>query len=450
MTDAADGGRDRPLTFVIAVQGTRGDIEPCTALAVELLRRGHRVRMAVPPNLIRFVETAGVRDVVAYGPDSAGRALSWDPKSLARWTARRAGRPDAAAAELAWWRVNNPVRVLSQLRGYLTDGWAEMSRQLEALVGDADLILTGMTYQEVAANVAEHHRIPFAALHFCPVRPSTQTLPVPIPKPVAGPLLATSEWFYWRIFKPADDAQRATLGLPRSTTRAQHRIESHGALEIQAYDRLFYPGLEAEWGYRRPFVGSITLQRPAADDPAVLAWLDAGTPPIYFGLGSMPIEDPAEALTMVTDVCGLLGERALVCSGDLDPAAGNDRVLIVPAVNHSKVFPRCRAIVHHGGSGTTAAAARAGVPAVILWVGADQPAWANKIEALGIGAGGRFGATDAASLLGLLRRVLHPDCASRAAEVAAQLTDPSVSVATAASLLEDAARHADLGGRPTN
>ena len=56
------------MKFVLAAHGTRGDIEPCATVGVELQRRGHVVRMAVPPNLVDFVESAGPA-AVAYGPD---------------------------------------------------------------------------------------------------------------------------------------------------------------------------------------------------------------------------------------------------------------------------------------------------------------------------------------------------------------------------------------------
>jgi UDP:flavonoid glycosyltransferase YjiC (YdhE family) len=54
------------MRFVLASYGSRGDIEPCVALGHELLRRGHEVRMAVPPNLVGFAEAAGLK-AVAYG-----------------------------------------------------------------------------------------------------------------------------------------------------------------------------------------------------------------------------------------------------------------------------------------------------------------------------------------------------------------------------------------------
>ena len=57
------------MKFVLAAHGTRGDVEPCAAVGVELQRRGHEVRVAVPPDLVGFVELAGL-SATFYGPDS--------------------------------------------------------------------------------------------------------------------------------------------------------------------------------------------------------------------------------------------------------------------------------------------------------------------------------------------------------------------------------------------
>ena len=57
------------MKFVMASWGSRGDVEPCAAVGCELLRRGHEVRMAVPPDLVGFAKAAGPA-AVAYGPDA--------------------------------------------------------------------------------------------------------------------------------------------------------------------------------------------------------------------------------------------------------------------------------------------------------------------------------------------------------------------------------------------
>lgn len=409
------------LRFVIAVHGTRGDVEPCAAVASELLRRGHHVRLAVPPNLVGFVESAGLECAAEYGVDSQ--------KQL------------EADVFRDWWKVQNPMTVLRRSREYVTDGWAEMSQTLATLAEDADLILTGTTYQEVAANVAEARGIPLAALHYFPCRMNSQVLPVRLPGPVLRVGWAAAEWGHWRVLKVAEDAQRHALCLPPATVRAIRRIVDGGALEIQAYDELFFPGLTEEWQGTRPLVGSMSLELSTDGDDELAAWMAAGTPPIYFGLGSMPVESPSSAIAMITSVCAELGERALISASvwDVDQSVGDDRVKLVGAVNHSKVFPACRVVVHHGGAGTVAASVRAGVPTVVLWVSADQPVWASQINRMNVGVAHRFSSMTARSLTKTLRTVLTPGYRDRARDAASRMTPPSRSVATTADLLEAAA-----------
>ncbi|CAN5594697.1 glycosyltransferase [soil metagenome] len=378
--------------------------------------------MAVPPNLVTFVEELGLSPAVSYGVDSQ--------KQL------------EADAFRKFWTLRNPVTVLRESREYATEGWAEMSAAATAMAAGADLLLTGTTYQEVAANVAAHHRIPLAALHYFPHRANRTVVPVPLPAKVVESGFAIGEWVHWRVMKKAEDAQRRALALPKAKVRAIRRQLDSGALEIQAYDRLLFPGLAEEWAGVRPFTGALTLQRETEADDDVQAWVTTGTPPIYFGFGSMPVESPADAVAMITEVCAELGERALISSGawQLDDAPTADHVRVVGAVNHSAVFPLCRAVVHHGGAGTTAAGMRAGVPTLVLWVGADQPFFANQIKKLKIGAAQKFSDTTRDNLLTALLTTLAGDVAARAAELATRLTSVAESVRTTADLLENAAR----------
>ena len=215
-----------------------------------------------------------------------------------------------------FWKIQNPIAALREGSNYITQGWAEMSTTLTSLAEDADLILTGTTYQEVAANVAEYQRIPLAALHYFPHRANSRVLPIPLPLPLIRAGWAVGEWAYWRLLKEADDAQRRELGLPKSSVRSMRRIVEAGALEIQAYDELFFPGLAKQWGGTRPFVGALTLELTTQTDDQVASWVAAGEPPIYFGFGSMPVDSPAEAVAMIESVCAELGQRALICTGD--------------------------------------------------------------------------------------------------------------------------------------
>ena len=410
------------MRFAIAAHGTRGDIEPCTALALECVRRGHDVRMAVPPNLVSFVEATGLGPVASYGVDSQ--------QQLEAEIFRKS------------WKLQNPLTALRQLKDYTTEGWQDMSRTLVEVADGADLILTATTYEEVAANVAEHLGLPLAALHYFPFRANTQILPVPLPGRLVRSVWPAAEWLHWRLIKDAEDVQRRDLGLPKSSGRAIGRILDAGALEIQAYDPQFFPGLAEAWRGVRPVIGGLTLQLDTDADHDVSAWIAAGPPPIYFGFGSMPVQSPSAAVAMIADACSALGERALICSGvwDVDGADVPEHVKIVRTVNHSAVFPRCRALVHHGGAGTTAAGLRSGIPTFVLWVGAEQPLWAAQVKRLEVGTAQHFSEMTPKSLRVGLRTVLEPRYLARAREVAERMTAPEVAVATAADLLEAAVR----------
>src|SRR6185312_3607987 len=128
-------------------------------------------------------------------------------------------------------------------------------------------------------------------------------------------------------------------------------IAERGSLEIQAYDEVCFPGLAAEWAKwdgRRPFVGTLTLELPTDADDEIASWIAAGTPPIFFGFGSMPVESPADTVAMISAACAQLGERALVCSAESDfshvPHLAH--VKVMDAGNYAAIFPACRAVVH--------------------------------------------------------------------------------------------------------
>ncbi|OBF44551.1 hypothetical protein A5787_13470 [Mycobacterium sp. 852002-50816_SCH5313054-b] len=118
---------------------------------------------------------------------------------------------------------------------------------------------------------------------------------------------------------------------------------------------------------------------------------------------------------------------------------------LVGHVNYSTIFPTCRAAVHHGGAGTTAASLRAGLPTLILWDVADQFIWATQVKQLKVGSAKKLSRITRKSLVRQLRKVLAPDYVAGAREIAPKMTKPAVGVATAADLLEKAARREGIG-----
>lgn len=388
------------MKCVVVSYGSRGDIEPCAVVARELLRRGHDVRVAVPPNMLDLVESQGL-EAVAYGPDSHEQ-LNALPQFMAQ--------------------MANPYEALPDIVLRVGEIWSDKCAVLASLTEGADVLLTGMNEQRLAANIAEYQRIPLVALHFFPAR------------------LQPSGLLHAQITELAEDPQRRALGLPESTG------PTPPSLEIQAYDDRCLPAPATQWVE----LAAERLLRGAAD-AGVARGYRRGSPvvdrrrhtPIYFGLGSTPVSCPDETVGMAVAACAQLGERLLVCSGpnDFSHLEHFDHVKVVSAVNHAAVFPACRAIVHHGGAGTTAAALRAGVPMLILWLWLDQPVWAAAIEQLKVGVARCFSQTTERTLVADLRSLLAPQYLARAQEIAPQTIAPHESATRAADFVEHAAQH---------
>jgi UDP:flavonoid glycosyltransferase YjiC (YdhE family) len=417
------------MKCVLASYGSRGDVEPCVAVGRELLRRGHDVRMAVPPDLVGFAESAGLT-AVAYGPDTG----EWWGAHRDFWT--RLFRN--------FWKIQDLIRLWREIGESVIQYWEEITTTLRSLADGADLLVTFLNFEQPAANVAEYYDIPLATLHIAPVRANGQLLPS-LPSSLGRYALTVYEWVNWRGVKKFDDAQRRELGLPKATRSAPRRITECGSLEIQAYEEVCFPGLAAEWAKwngQRPFVGALTMELATDADEEIASWIATGTPPIFFGFGSTPVKSPADTLAMIGAACAQLGERALVCSGwsDFSHVPQFDHVKVVDTINYAAVFPACRAVVHHGGMGTTAAGLRAGVPMLILWTAPDQAIWAAGVKRLKVGSGRRFSTASRESLVADLRQIVDPEYVARAREVATQTTNPAESVANAADLLENFAR----------
>ena len=229
------------------------------------------------------------------------------------------------------------IRLWRESREFRNQCWREINTTLTALAEEADLLLTGRVFEDAAANVAEYYHIPLATLHYLPVRPDGRLLPSCRRR---QPLCYDDE----RLASLARDEEtrpRAAprTGLPTATGPSARRIADRGSLEIQAYDEITSPaggrmgGMDWE---------PKALCRPADDgvdegyDDEVASWIAAGTPPIFFGFGSMPFESPADTIDMIASRAEL-GARALVGPG----WSGSNRVphfehvKVVGAVNHA-------------------------------------------------------------------------------------------------------------------
>jgi vancomycin aglycone glucosyltransferase len=403
-TKLLSGGRMRVLLSTI---GSRGDVQPLVALALQLKALGQGVRLCVPPDFREWIESLGIH-VVPIGPElrSTGRAS-----------------PSAAPPTLEQRRQMVEASVATQFETIMS-----AARECDVVVGASAL-------QIAARSVAEKMGIPYVFAAYCPaVLPSPHHAP-----PVLG-MLGDAP-----TATPADFAALWTQDTERYNSLFGATLNFHRlALGLSAVgDVRGYIFTDRPWLAADPTLGPwpdhadetvlqtgawiLTDNRPLS--PELEAFLDAGEPPLYLGFGS--IRAPKDLGQLMIHSARALGRRAIVSRGwaDLKVADDHPDCLAIGEVNHQALFKRVAAVVHHGGAGTTAAAARAGSPQVIVPQMYDQHYWAQRVHHLGIGTAHTSSAPTTDSLTSALQGALQPDVATRAQSIASAVRGDGALVA---------------------
>jgi vancomycin aglycone glucosyltransferase len=400
----------RNACVVVDVWG-RGDVEPLVGLAVRLRALGAEVRVCAPPDCAERLAEVGV-PLVPVGPPVRPLMHGATPASVADVPRR--------AAELI----------------------AEQFDKLPAAAEGCDaLVATGLFPVAASAqSVAEKLGIRYVLAAYCPIfLPSPHRPPHPLPGRPLPPDVTDNRVLndldiqnYNALFGDALNTHRASIGLPPVDNVRDHVITDHPWL---AADPILGPWQESpDLDVVQTGAWILPDERPL---PAELeAFLDAGTPSVYVGFGSM--RAPKDIARVAIDAIRAQGRRALVARGwaDLAPIDDRDDCFAVGEVNQQQLFRRVAAVVHHGGAGTTTTAARAGAPQVVVPQMADQPYWAGRVADLGIGAAHDGPTPTTESLSAALGKALTPETCARATFVAGTIRTGGAAVA--AKLLLDA------------
>lgn len=349
------------MRVLIAPHGTRGNIQPLIALAIGLRAHGHRASFLVPDNFVAWVRSFGF-PAEANGIDVAAYLTS--PST------------DLSSPR---WQLNHFRTVI-------------IPRQFDAfsrLTADVDVIV-GAAVQLAAASAAEKFGVPYVNAAFCPcVVPSgswpppavrTQTLPSAINRLLWTASAATAALALRGMINDG----RSRLGLPRLLNPLS--TIAH-ATTIVAADPDLAP-MDEDVPDVVVATDAWVLHERAALATDVDRFLDAGPAPIFAGFGSMVAKRAPDLAGHIVAAARAVGRRLLLAGGwaRLDRHVLDDEdVLTVDDVPHELVFPRVALVIHHGGAGTTTAAARAGVPQLPLPHVLDQFYWAHRIERLGLG-----------------------------------------------------------------
>lgn len=400
--------------MLLSTWGSRGDVEPLLGFAVALKQLGAEVRLCAPPD---FADLAARVDVEMVPAGTSVRELVHGVRD---------SKPSTPA---------DAPRVAAEL----------VAAQFETVATAADgcdaVVATGLMPAGVR-TVAEVRDIPYVLAAF-----QARSFPAPHQKPLQRPGKpfppgVTDNRVLWDVdaervqalYGAPLNAHRATLGLPPVDNVRDHVFTGSPWLAAD-------PTLD-------PWPGSPDLdvvqtgawilpdERPLPPD--LEAFLDAGTPPVYVSFGS--VRAPQAGAAVAIEAIRAQGRRVVISRGwaELATTDDGDDCCVVGEVNHQALFGRVAAVVHHGGAGTTTTAARAGAPQVVVPQIADQPYWAGRVAALGIGVAHDGSTPTVESLVTALTTALSPETRARATAVAAMIRTDGAAVA--AKLLLDTVR----------
>jgi vancomycin aglycone glucosyltransferase len=388
---------------MLTTVGSRGDVQPILALAVRLQELGQEVRVCAPPDFDELIQAHGI-PFTPIGPRLA-------------WTAKNTGQPTP-----------------DQRRQMFSDSFAAQFGAVTEAAQGCDVIVHGGYLVVAAPTVAEQMGIPYVFAGYAPV-----ALPSSYHAPPLYPMLGekTPDGTVDNATLWARDAERwnTTWGPLLNSYRAKAGLDPVENVR----DHLFTS---------QPWLASDPTLAPWPGDSDVIqtgAWilpdnrplsaelaefLDAGDPPVYFGFGS--IRAPEDLARTMIQAARAVGRRAIMLRGwaDLSLLDNEPDCLSIGEVNQQALFTRVAATVHHGGAGTTTAAARAGAPQVVIPQHVDQPYFAQRVQNLGIGYAHAIGAPTAESLTEALSRALKPDVATQAKSIAAKVRTNGTDIAT--------------------
>ena len=354
------------MRITILALGSRGDIVPYSNLGKALHAAGHDVWFITSKNFEHHITSKGLR---AY-------ALPGDADVLLR----------SAGSKMT-----------ALLRGFrdVSKGIVQLNDELLPIFRKTDLILNQLPGGLYGFDLAEKFNIP---MFMVAVIPLIRTSELPM---IGWPRIfraipgynnisyRMAEQIAWQMLRTTINPWRLEeLDLP-PTPFAGYMAEVYegGVQFINGFSRHVVSRPD-DWSENVHITGYWFADDDGWQPPENLRrFIENGAPPLYIGFGSMPIARPDDAIKIIHQSLRYTRQRAILQMSHFKDDVLNlpDEIYPLQYTPHGWLFPRMTAVVHHGGSGTTAEGFRAGVPALTLPFLFDQFFWGARIESLGVG-----------------------------------------------------------------
>lgn len=354
------------MNICILTLGTRGDVQPYLAPAVQLKNLGHQVRLATAGSFKTLVESHGIE----FFPLSA---------DYLKLTESPEGKKALSSNVIAGYRMlkNTIMPMIEQVLQEAT----EAAQTADLLIFHPKAL--------AGPHLMEHLQVPGVLAATVPMFSPTSLFPVPAMLPPGLNLGASGNLMSYRLvdqstrmFQGVLENWRKSLGLSgRPDSWSPRRSGKHLLDVLYCVSPVVFPRPH-DWDSKSHLAGFWILEEPEYTPPAALeAFLNSTGPKVYVGFGSMTHDHPERLSAQVLQMARNMGVKVVMSTATSALQAEQDgHVFPVASVPHEWLFKRMDAVVHHGGLGTTAATLRAGVPSVICPVATDQPFWAHTLH----------------------------------------------------------------------
>ncbi|CEG67174.1 hypothetical protein RMATCC62417_03641 [Rhizopus microsporus] len=370
---------ERSLHFTCITIGTRGDVQPYIALCKGLMKDGHRCRIATHDEFKDWIEEHGIEF----------RTVGGDPGELMR-----------ICVENNFFSVNFVREGLRLFKDWIDE---LLSLAWEAVQG-TDVIIESPSAM-VGIHMAEALGVPYFRSFPMPMT-RTRSFPHPFATPnhPKGRLYndmtyVLFDYAVWRAIATRTNAFRKNkLKIPATS---YEKLEVWKIPYLYSFSPNIVPS-PLDWLDWIHCTGYWFLDNPQTGwkpEEKLKAFVESKDtrPLVYIGFGSIIVSDPKEITRIIVESVLLSNVRAIVSRGWSSRLQGvaheeddilkkhPDTIFSIQSVPHDWLFPQVRAVVHHGGAGTTAAGLRAGRPTIIKPFFADQFFWGERVEEMGIG-----------------------------------------------------------------
>jgi len=363
---AFQGKKTADLICFVATIGTTGDVLPLVTLAAVLKRRGYRIRF------LGNVQYRGVAEAQGIESDEWIDASAMSMTDLFK----------TPGGYRLLWRLPPTLQTLREFWRFNQQVLDELTTRFNAFLQ----VVGGPDNPAIAAVIGPLNAWKYLH-HFGPNCPKIISNPMPY-QPSAEFSLARSSFlaqnkvgiaFYNRFLHP------------QLTGSGDRKRFVHQTYHLVSASPRFFPR-PRDWLSNMQVTGYVfpPERAPWTPSAALEQFLAVGEAPVYIGWGSFPYfagQRGQALLQKIIHATAKTGVRVLLQGISADTRLPDHVHVLADYVPYRWLFPRCRAVVHHGGYGTIHAALSAGKPMVVYPSQADQFYWARRLGQLGVGPG---------------------------------------------------------------